>query len=260
LASGHAAAVEHTPGTPGSSKVSLGRLALAGTIVLVTKNPLLITIAFENSASEGTTPTSTTSILAVGRTEAQSLTLPPGHPRDRVVYIGHPIVATTYYPAANFHRFAFEDKFAEAIRLLMSLGATSLEVEHVRGWSDELAADLAVPLGAAAGVEIAGRAGTQRSKGASLLFRATLAGSSEPRIPEDLVWYPHEPTWRQVAEGRTRYGMRGFDLSVRYDDDYGIDARFKLAVQKVGLDLGGKFQEHEATTWRINGSFDPQAN
>jgi hypothetical protein len=260
LASGHAADVEPTPAARESSNFSLAKLAAFGTVGILTRDPVLIGVALLNSAPEGTTPTPTTSMLAVGRTEAQSLTLPPGHPRDRVVYIGHPIVPTTYYPAAAFHRFAFEDKFAEAIRLLMSLGATSIEVEHVRGWSDEFAADIAVPLPAAGKVEIGGRADKQHSKGSSLLFRATLAGSTEPMIPEDLVWYPHEPTWRRVAEGRTRYGMREFELSVRYDDDYGIDARFKLAVQKVGLDLGGKFQEHEATTWKINGSFDPQAN
>jgi hypothetical protein len=195
-------------------------------------------------------------VLSVSRAEAGEFTLPPGHPRDRVIYIGHPAIPATYYPAAGFHRLAFEHKFAEAIALLMSLGATHLEVEHVCGWSDDFAADLAVPLPAGAGLEVGGRVGRQQSSGSSALFRATLTGSSEPKIPADLVWYPHEPTWQQVAEGRTRYGLREFQLAVRYHDDYGIDAGFKLAAQKVGLELGGKFQEHESTTWRINGTFE----
>jgi hypothetical protein len=195
------------------------------------------------------------SFLAVSHQEASALRLPPGHPRERVIYVGHPVVPTTYFPAAGFHRLAFEDKFTEAIRILMALGATQLEVEHIRGWSEGFAADLSVPLPAAAGIEVAGHAGRQRRSGAALLFRASLSGSSEPKLPEKLVWYPHESTWRQVVDGRMHYGLQEFQLSVKYDDDYGIDAGFKVAVQNMGLELGGKFQEHEATTWKINGAF-----
>jgi hypothetical protein len=195
-------------------------------------------------------------VFSVSRSEARALTLPPGHPRDRVIYIGHPAIAATYYPAAGFHRLAFEHKFSEAIQLLMSLGATQLEVEHVRGWSDDFAADLAVPLPPTVPVELGANAGRRRSTGSAALFRAMLAGSSQPTIPEGLVWYPHEPTWQQVAQGRVRHGLRQFQLAVRYDDDYGIDAGLKVSAQKVGLELGGKFQEHESTTWKINGTFD----
>jgi hypothetical protein len=195
-------------------------------------------------------------LLSISRTEANALSLPPGHPRDRVIYIGHPARAATYYPAAGFHRQVFEHKFAEAVRLLMSLGATQLEVEHVRGWSDEFAADLASTLPAAAGVELGAHGERRRTRASSALFRATLAGSSTPTVPDDLVWYAHEPTWQQVVDGRIHYGMHEFQLAVRYDDDYGIDAGFKVAAQKVGLELGGKFQEHESTTWKINGTFD----
>ena len=44
-------------------------------------------------------------VLTVSRTEAvQLLRLPPGHPRDRVIYVGHPALDPVYYPAAGFHR------------------------------------------------------------------------------------------------------------------------------------------------------------
>jgi hypothetical protein len=194
-------------------------------------------------------------VLAVSRTEAQALTLPPGHPRDRVLYVGHPALSPVYYPAASFHRFTFEHKFSEAIRLLMALGATELEVEHVRGWSDDFAASLAVPLPTAAPIEFGAKAEGRRTTASSALFRAKLAGSPHPAVPGDLVWLPHEPTWQQVADGRMKYGLREFQLTVRYDDDYGINAGLKVSAQNVGLELGGNFQEHEATTWKIQGDF-----
>lgn len=195
-------------------------------------------------------------VLAVSRTEAAQLRMPPGHPRDRVVYVGHPALAPVYYPAAGFHRFTFEHKFSEAVRLLMALGATELEVEHVRGWSADFAANLSAPLPTAVPIDAAVTAGRRHATGSSALFRAKLAGLTEPRLPDDLVWFSHEPTWQQVADGRLNYGLQEFQLTVRYDDDYGIDAGFKLSAQKLGLDLGGNFQEHESTTWKITGTFN----
>jgi hypothetical protein len=99
-------------------------------------------------------------------------------------------------------------------------------------------------------------AGRSGKSGASALFQANLAGTSEPAVPDDLVWFPHEPTWQQVAEGRTKYGLSEFQLTVRYEDDYGINAGFKVEAMKVGLDLGGNFQDHESTSWKIKGRFD----
>ena len=195
-------------------------------------------------------------VLTISRTEAQVLRFPPGHPRDRVLYVGHPAAANLYYPAAGFHRLTFEHKFVEATRLLIALGATELEVEHLRGWSNEFAANLnvAFPL-ASAPVETGAKGGRKRSGSSSALFRATLRGSENPMIPADMVWYPYEPTWELVAEGALHSGLREFELVVRYEDDYGVDAGLKLAVEKVGLDLGGSFQEHVSTSWKISGTF-----
>jgi hypothetical protein len=193
-------------------------------------------------------------VLDVPSTEAASLTLPPGHPREGVLYVGHPAVPSIYYPAAGFHLHTFEHKFVEAVDLLMELGATRLEVEHVKGWSDQFAANLAVPLSLAGGkADLDAKQG--RSHGSSALFKATLKGAANPKLPDGLVWFPHEPTWQILAEGRLEHGLTEFQLSVRYEDDYGIDAGLKLKAGKAGLDLGGHFQEHESTVWRIEGSF-----
>jgi hypothetical protein len=215
----------------------------------------MVASAVETALAAARARDSGVDVLTVASTEAASLTFPPGHPRDRVLYVGHPAVPTTYYAAAGFHRHTFEHMFAEAVELVMALGATQLEVEHVKGWSDELAANLAVPLPMAAGAEAGLHAEQSRSHGSSALFKATLKGNANPKLPDGLVWFPHEPTWQQLAEGRLKHGLTRFQLSVRYEDDYGIDAGLKLKAGKAGLDLGGSFQEHESTVWRIEGNF-----
>lgn len=120
---------------------------------------------------------------------------PPGHPQPGTVYFPNPVLDRAFYPAADFHRLTFEHKFSEAMRLVVALGAKQVLVEHVTGWAKEFAASLTVPV---AQGDIAGDA----SQNTSLLFYAALPGSHEPSIPTDLAWFPHEPSWRAVAEAR----------------------------------------------------------
>ena len=191
-------------------------------------------------------------LLQVGRSDSSNARFPPGHPRDHVVYVGHPVMPEVYYPAASFHRVTFEHKFSEAIDLLMNLGATRMQVEHMQGWSREFGARTSLGI-------VNGKAGVdaeqKKQSRTSLLFEARLDGRSEPKLPNDLVWYHHEPTWKSVANGRLNFGLRDFSLSVTYDDDFSINADFKASAQKASLDLGGTFEDHVATTWKITGEF-----
>lgn len=192
-------------------------------------------------------------VFPIGRSEANLLVFPPGHPRDRVLYIGHPALPKVYYTAASFHRMAFEHKFSEAIDILMHLGATELRVEHVRGWSREFSNRLSVAIPEVG--EVDGNVGKNSKTSAMLLYEAKLDPQTEPQLPDNLVWYHHEPTWQSVAKGRLKFGLKEFSLTVNYEDDFGVNAGLKLSVEKVGLDLGGRFEGHESTTWKLVGKF-----
>lgn len=193
------------------------------------------------------------SILPVGETEAKNIVFPPGHPRDGLLYVGHPTEPSLYFTMADFHRVVFEHKFCEAIELLMSLGATTIRVEHISGWSKDFSARITMPI---ADVDQPSTAETGVNKAATqnLLYEATLAGV-EPTLPDNLVWYHHEPTWQTIAKGRIKYGLREFSMSVSYEDDFGINAGLKLSMGKTGLDVGGKFEDHQSTVWRLEGTF-----
>jgi hypothetical protein len=193
-------------------------------------------------------------VLSVSRTEAKTLRFPPGHPRDSVLYVGHPTSPETYFTTAQFHRLTFEHKFVEAVSLLMSLGAVEMSVEHVVGWSRDFSAKLSIPVLASAG-EMAATAGANDKQSSQMLFTAALNNEATPAVPLDLVWYPHEPTWQAIADGRLKYGLTDFALTVRYEDDFGVNAGLKVAASKVGLDLGGRFEDHVSTVWRIAGKF-----
>lgn len=193
------------------------------------------------------------SVLEISRADARTLRFPPGHPRDTVLYVGHPAIPDIYYTFSSFHRLTFEHKFAEAVDLLMELGAKEIRVEHVRGWSRKFASNLSValPLKEEGSAHVSG--GTKGTT--SLLYEASLKGSTHPKLPENLVWYPHEPTWQSIAKGRITHGLTQFSLSVNYDDDFGVNAGVKLSAHRAGLELGGNFEDHEATTWTLHGKF-----
>jgi hypothetical protein len=193
-------------------------------------------------------------VLAVGRSEAATLVFPPGHPRDGVVYVGDPVSAELYYPGADFHRRAFEHKFSDALNLLMALAATRISVQSEEGWGRDFATSLALPLPDLV-ANLRGGAHGRASHESKLLFEARLSPRHPPRLPKGLTWFTHEPTWRATANARLTHGLEHFTLSVRYTDDYGVNADLEAKVAAVGLDLGGEFNQYRATTWRMEGDF-----
>lgn len=194
-------------------------------------------------------------VLQIGVNEAAPLRFPPGHPRQGVLYSGHPAIPDVYYGVASFHRVTFEHKFSEAVRLLTALGARTMRVEAVRGWGREFAAHLSVPLAEAVPADEGARENIAGAGRTGLLYEAELTGTAPPHIPDDMVWYPHESTWQMIAHSRLEAGLRQFSLTVVYEDDLGINGHLKMHALNAGLELGGPFEDHQETIWKISGTF-----
>lgn len=194
-------------------------------------------------------------LLPVSSAEAAQLHFPVGHPRGKVVYIGHPVDPPTYIPVADFHRFLFEHKVAEALRLIRSLGAVTVEVVRVEGWDQSVGVELGVRLPDVSRTDISASASHERSSGRFVLSTMRLKPTQAPSIPAGLVWLPHEPIWEEIAQARLESGLDSFVVDVRSTDDYGVNAGLKALVAKAGLDAGGAFVEHRNTVWRLQGTF-----
>lgn len=199
-------------------------------------------------------------LVPVSWTDAEALQFPVGHPRKNVVYIGHPVDPPAYIPVADFHRFLFEHKVAEAQRLIRCLGALTVDVIRVEGWDQNAGVNLGLsapaPLGNAS-IDLGASAGHDASTGRTVLATMKLKPTKPPHIPDGLVWFPHEPLWREVAQARLESGLDAFVIDVRSTDDYGVDAGLKALVAKAGLKVGGSFVEHRDTVWRLQGTFSP---
>lgn len=197
-------------------------------------------------------------VLVVTTSQARSLSFPNGHPLRDVVYVGDPGVAGSYYPVASFHRFLFEGKVAEALRLLRSLGATEISIEYIEGFNRGAGVDLAMSPPSASGGEIGG--GIDRTSKVSSGAKTTmqLSPTMPAQVPNDLIWFASEPLWKEVANARLESGLRSFTIDVNYTDDFGINANLQAKVASAGLRLGGNFTEFQETRWKLSGTFAEQ--
>jgi hypothetical protein len=189
-------------------------------------------------------------IRGISASQAEKIRFPPGHPLSNIVYVGHPLVSSDYYPFAQFHRLTLEHKFCEAIRLLTSLGARRIQVQHQGGSLHAQGIDIEASI-----VSVGFTASKTAQSHDRLLFEATFKPTERPWIPPDLAWYQSEPTWQRVAEARMKNQLKSFSLAVSYVDSFGVDAKFKTAISQLGLDLGGNFDDHKETVWTITGDF-----
>jgi len=159
----------------------------------------------------------------------------------------------TYIPITDFHRFSFEHKFKEIMHILMCLGAKQITARRIKGWGSEAATSLATSVPQIKAV-VGGEEGEREHSGDEILFRVVLEGSKEARLPDDLVWYHHEPMWQIAVEGSS-HGMKDFFLFLRYHDDYGINSGLKVLAERAGFELSSGFASYKATTWRIEVGF-----
>ncbi len=195
-------------------------------------------------------------IVAMDSSSAISqLEFPPGHPITDHAYVGHPLVPTRYIPSAVFHSTLFEEKVNELVTLLASLGATRVRVMCHKGYRSLYGADAGIQtpiksVGIKAG--IAGERNIQQSAVFEEHFRPT----GDICIPDDLLWLGYEHSWQSLANRRIKYGTTKFQVSLRYEDDYGINANMRIGLEGIGFKLGGLFSNFESTLWEFDGEFE----
>lgn len=182
---------------------------------------------------------------------------PAGHPRYDMVYVGHPLRPAEYMPIATFHRRMFEDKFNELITLLSSLGATKLSISFVSNRKRRHKAAVSMNLVEELLTSVKGSVKVDSNSSSEGKFDADFIPVGAPSVPENLVWLDYEPTWQSVADTRLKAGLTKIDVALRYEDDFGIDAKLAIGLEGVGLSIGGEFTEFEQAVWTFQGTFSP---
>lgn len=188
--------------------------------------------------------------------ESSNYRFTPGHPRSGECYAVHPLNANAYFPLSDYHRAIFESKTCELISLLMHLGATKIEVQHKNGWGSEFSSSLSIGIPQAdEAVEVDASIDGKGSHSNDILFEAKFRGNENPCLPDETVWYEFEPTWKQMAEARIKFGSQQFKLTLDYSDDFGVNAELAAKIDKAGGKISGNFSNHKSTSWVVKGEF-----
>ena len=197
-------------------------------------------------------------IRLVERNLIASFHLPPGHPRDNVVYIGHPAHAQRYVMMADFHREVFQHKFSEIISILMNLGARDIHVKSMKGWGLDFLISLD-PVHLSLPMTNSGDGNQckelQGNVEQVVLLHTSADGHTPARLPDNLLWYNFEPTWKWVGEGRLNFGLDQYVVDLSYREDYDVNDHLRIKLEKSGFSLGGDLEKHIPTLWRLFGHF-----
>ncbi len=195
-------------------------------------------------------------IIAMETSSAISqLEFPPGHPITDHAYVGHPLIPTRYIPSAVFHSTLFEEKVNELVTLLASLGATRVKVMCRKGYRSLYGVDAGIetPVNSAgidAGVS------SERHIQQSAVFEEHFRPTEKIYVPDDLLWLGYEHSWQSLANRRLKFGTTKFQVSLKYEDDYGINANMNAGLESIGFKLGGQFSDFESTAWEFEGEFE----
>lgn len=201
---------------------------------------------------------------------------PFGHPYPNQLYIAHPYKTSLYVPFEESEDIFFLDKVQELCYILECLGAESIEILSIKGKTASEIASHASDINANADVKLfSGNAGqsssgkhanTSESK-TSRAYTIRMDPMKKPYLPENLIWYEHQPQWRRLVERRLNNNLLEYSESVQSSDSRftsntevnDIKGEASYLWTKVGANVHqyseAQFKTSSETIWEIKVKF-----
>ncbi len=155
------------------------------------------------------------SVLDIRKLPQTGIEFPMGHPKPYQLYIGHPSLASKYIPFEDYELEFVKDKLLEFCDFAQCLGATEIHI----GFQDSTTTDqkehknrtISGELSKAELGKVGGSYQNERTRHVAEeinnlmeLHQIIPATHEPPRLHDDLVWYPHEPSWQRLYKQRMR--------------------------------------------------------
>jgi hypothetical protein len=170
--------------------------------------------------------------------------------RTSLVYVPVPSEAGPFLvPFGAYDEWSLRDRYNEAIRIMNTLGASTIACETFR--------EVTVRRGVRA--RVLGRGGEltqQRLENSGFDFRHNGAGS-EPRDPRPLRW-KDEPGFSAAVTSVLDNRATEVDINIRSNRTHATDGALGVQLKKFGFDLGGGTHQSGATSLHIHAGF-PQS-
>lgn len=188
----------------------------------------------------------------------KNMILPLGHPKDGMLYLGHPFIKNKYIPMENYEIELLEDKIREFCELVESLGATEVYVESISSTIQNNKqinnSNKEIDDNMITGIEA--KIKTNQSDKFEEQIKRTINISQKfnpkslPVLPQDLNWYGIEYSWQRLYNQRMRGSL--------------IEHREKFETRKVSLIEENEIEDVNAGidifVANMNGKYDRLKN
>ena len=178
---------------------------------------------------------------------ASGLTSVEGAVRAGLVYVAvHRPTGSLLVPFGAYDEWSLRDRYNEAIRIMNSLGASSIVIESFREVSNTRGLK----------AKIAGNGANlsqERMENSAFDFRHEGAGSP-PRDPRPLSW-PDEPGFAAAVASVLENASTEVELNIKSDRTHAINGDLGLQLNGIGFELGAMSQQSGATSLHIRANF-----
>jgi hypothetical protein len=170
-----------------------------------------------------------------------------GAVRSSVVYVRRSTEAGPFLiPFGEYDDWSLRDRYNEAIRIMNTLGASSITCETFR--------EVKSRRGLRAKILARGGELTQeRVENSGFDFRHQGAGST-PRDPRPLRW-PDEPGFAAAVSSVLDNAATEVVINIRSNRVHAVDGALGLSLKKSGFELGAEGQRSGATSLHIRAAF-----
>ncbi|MDX1957604.1 MAG: hypothetical protein SFU98_03475 [Leptospiraceae bacterium] len=212
------------------------------------------------------------------RSYPEGLVFPVGHPIENQFYMLHPYIENQYIPLQHYENILFQDKVRELCYILQCLGATSIEIESLKGNSVESIQNSSLNFSGGASFKIhSGSVSTSqninsesyRNQLSQLSTKQKFTPTKKPYLPESLIWFSHETEWQQVYQQRMNGNLNSFSLVLRNQfsnlNKKNTLTKIKAEYENLIIKLKGgfsqgfesQFSEDGFTEWKLEVHFAP---
>ena len=211
--------------------------------------------------------------------ETKNISFPMGHPVVNQLYVAHPLTQNHYFPFETYEIELIKDRIHEFCELMECLGATSISIcyqQHSEKDSEHNNNSQVVLNGKVNTLYQAGASINQQetnkfmqSLGQSLNLHQTYNPFQQPFIPDNLIWYPQEPTWQRLVEQRLRGSITSHTESIETnktqvinnDSLSEIQAELQVLLSNANLEISTSTSEtlkqHDNVVLQIHVEFAP---
>lgn len=184
---------------------------------------------------------------------------PPSHPQNGVVYATSEIDQATYIPFSKFHNYMYESKMAAFTKLCNSLGAKSCKIIY----AEENGVDIT------AKIKLENIPTNKGNVDNDIDFSYNSSNKQNVDVfmsfPQNIniykfenPWLYGEPTWQALQEIRLENDIEKFIAEFIYTDDMGVNLNIANSLNKIGLNLGGNYEEFKKIKYRFEVEFWPK--